>query len=91
MPKRKNKEELREICIKDYHGGSQLEKSKSEDIIDIKDIELMEKEEGDIFDDGLIFKYIHKKFGGKRKNTDNIVAEVDPLEGTSSETKWLNR
>ena len=50
----------------------------------------MENDKGNICDDELIFKYIHKKFGTKNrelgpvvKNTYDIVTEVDPLEGTS--------
>jgi hypothetical protein len=68
---------------------------------DIKDDELtfISKEDDieEIDDDELIFKYIHKKFGTKKrewaptlKKIDSIVLE-DPLEGTSRGTELLNR
>ena len=65
---------------------------------DVKDDELtfISKDEND--DDQLIFKYIHKKFGTKKrewapilKNIDLSRSEVDPLEGTSRGTELLTR
>ena len=51
-----------------------------------------------IDDDQLIFKYIHKKFGIKKrewapivKKIDSIVSEDDQLEGTSRGIELLNR
>jgi hypothetical protein len=96
MSRRKTQEELKVTCVKDYQGGSELEALKSEYIIDTKDFELLDS--GDICDDELIFKYIHKKFGSKNrelapvvKNTETFVSEFDPLEGTSRETELSNR
>ena len=96
MSRRKTQEELKVTCVKDYQGGSELENLKSEDIIDNKDLELMDT--GDICDDELIFKYIHKKFGTKNrelgpvvKNTEIVLSEFDPLEGTSRGTELSNR
>ena len=96
MSRRKTQEELKVTCVKDYQGGSELEALKSEDIIDTKDFELLDS--GDICDDELIFKYIHKKFGSKNrelapvvKNTETFVSEFDPLEGTSRGTELSNR
>ena len=96
MSRRKTQEELKVTCVYDDHEGSELENLKSEDIIDIKDFELMDT--GDICDDKLIFKYIHKKFNTKNrehtpivKNAENIGSDFDPLEGTSRGTELLNR
>ena len=70
-------------------------------MIIVKDDELpfisKEDDMDEIDDDQLIFKYIHKKFGTKKrewaqtvKKIDPIVLE-DPLEGTSRGTELLNR
>ena len=69
---------------------------------DIRHDELTLISKGDdmeaIDDDQLIFKYIHKKFGTKKrewapilKKIDSIASEVDPLEGTSRGTELLTR
>ena len=102
---RKNPEELVETCsAKNIKANLGIENLKIEDEImeDIKDDKLIfiskEADIEDIDEDELIFKYIHKKFGTKKRECapivekiDSIVLEVDPLEGTSRGTDLLNR
>ena len=96
MSKRKNPEELVEICATDNKDNLGIENFKTEDEImdDIRHDELTLISKDDdmeaIDDDQLIFKYIHKKFGIKKrewapivKKIDSIVSEDDQLEGTS--------
>ena len=96
MSKRKTPEELVEICATDNKDNLGIENFKTEDEImdDIRHDELTLISKDDdmeaIDDDQLIFKYIHKKFGIKKrewapivKKIDSIVSEDDQLEGTS--------
>ena len=104
MSKRKNPEELVEICATDNKDNLGIENFKTEDEImdDIRHDELTLISKDDdmeaIDDDQLIFKYIHKKFGIKKrewapivKKIDSIVSEDDQLEGTSRGIELLNR
>ena len=96
MSKRKTPQELVDICATDNKDNLGIENFKTEDEImdDIRHDELTLISKDDdmeaIDDDQLIFKYIHKKFGIKKrewapivKKIDSIVSEDDQLEGTS--------
>ena len=104
MSNRKNQEEYIEnsALVKKDDLGLENVKKEDEIVEDIKDDELTfiskedDMDEND--DDQLIFKYIHKKFGTKKrewtpilKKIDSIASEVDPLEGTSRGTEVLTR
>ena len=98
-------EEVKETCDEVNQENSGLEKFKAEEtienILDAKDQKLffkpMENKIGDICDDELIFKYIHKKFSTKNResvqdaNAFCIELEYNPLEATLKRTEQFKR
>ena len=63
-----------------------------------KDTFIAEEDDMEESDRQLIFKYIHKKFSTKKREytttmnkLDLMEVEVDPLEGTSRATEFVNR
>ena len=99
MSKRKTPQELVDICATDNKDNLGIEHFKTgwnygwyqnDELTFISKDVVMEA----IDDDQLIFKYIHKKFGIKKrewapivKKIDSIVSEDDQLEGTSG--NWI--
>ena len=94
---------LKETCGKVVQDKPGLEKNQSEGviekIIDKTDQELfVNSTENDIYGDGLILEYLHKKFGTKKresapvvKNKESVEYEAGSLEGSQKGAELLNR